>query len=122
MIAVRNYLKLISSKQPKIESSEKISFMLFPSPNVFHSGRYISQWAESFISSGELPIHHQRKFVKKKSIIHDEDVQLIVREHIRTEKDVSLISTKVSEWVNEYLHVKLWLVSPLKISSRTAQQ
>ena len=121
-IAVRNYLKFISEKQPKIESSEKIASMLFPSRNVSHSGRLIRQWAESFISSGELPIHHQGKFVKKKSLIHDEDVQLILREFIRTEKDVSLTSTKVSEWVNEYLHVKLGLVSPLNISSRTAQR
>ena len=120
--AVRNYLQSLSEKKLKIESSEKIASVLFPSRNASHSGRLIRQWADYFIHNGELPIHNQGKFVKTKSLIHDEDVQLILRQFIRTEKDVSLTSTKLADWVNENLHVRLRIGSPLSISSRTAQR
>ena len=121
-LAVRNYLQNVSQEQPKIECSENIASLLFPNRSVSHSGRLIRQWAEFFISNGELPIHSQGKFVKKKSLIHDEDVQMILREFIRTEKDVSLTSTRFPDWVKESLHLKLGLGSSLEISSRTAQR
>lgn len=121
-LAVRNYFQCVSEKQPKIESSEKIASLLLPNRNVSHSGRLIRQWAQVFVSNGELPKHNQGKFVKKKSLIHDEDVQRILREFIRIEKEVSLTSTKLADWVNEYLHLKLGFQSPLNISSRTAQR
>lgn len=99
-----------------------IASVLFPSRKASHSGRLIRHWADYFIHNGELPIHTQGKFVKKKSLIHDEDVQLILRQFVRTEKDVSLTSTKLADWVNENLHVRLGITSPPNISSRTAQR
>ena len=45
---------------------------------------------------------------------------MILRQFIRTEKHVSLTSTKLAEWVNENLHVKLGIGSPLRMSSRTS--
>jgi hypothetical protein len=90
--------------------------------NATHSGRLIRQWADYWIHQGELPIHNQGKFVKTKSMIHDEDVQLILRQFVRTERGSSLTSTKLADWVNENLHVRLRIGSPVRISSRTAQR
>ena len=87
-----------------------------------HTGKLIRQWTQFFIHNIELPVHNQGKFVKKKLLIHDEDVQRLLREFIRTEKDVSLTNRKLAHWVNQYLHAKLGLDFPLTISDRTAQR
>ena len=67
-------------------------------------------------------MQNQGKFVKTKSLIHDEDVQRILRAFIRTENDISLTSTKMSAWINENLHMKLGLERPLAVFPRTGQR
>jgi hypothetical protein len=121
-IAVRHYLKSLDNRDQKISSSEKIAAMLFPDRNIVHSGRLIRFWAQYFVNYGELPVQKQGKFVKKQSLIHDEDVQRIIRDFIRSESQVSLVGSKLSQWVAENLHVKLGLENSVLISQRTAQR
>lgn len=121
-LAVRNYLQSLVEKNPKIESSERIASLLFPDRNVSHSGRLIRQWTNHYIENLELPVQTQGKFVKVKSLIHDEDVQRTLREFIRLEREVALTSTKLASWVNENLHLKIGFQSQLQISSRTGQR
>ena len=120
-IAIRNYLCAIQGNRPKIEASENIASILFPNRNVSHSGRLIRTWAQLFLDNGQLPMQNQEKFVKMKSLIHDEDVQRILRAFIRMENDISLTSTKMSAWINENLHMKLGLERPLAVSPITGQ-
>jgi hypothetical protein len=75
-----------------------------------------------FINNGTLPVQNQGKFVKKQSLIYDEDVQRILRQFVRTESQVSLVSAKMAQWVGENLHLLLGMESPILISSRTAQR
>ena len=105
--AVRNHLKSPSEKSLKIESSENIAFVLFPMRNATHSGSPVRQWADYCIHQDDLPIHNQGKCVKTKSLIHDEDVKLILRKFVPTEKDSFLTSTKLADWINENLGVRL---------------
>ena len=121
-IAVRHYLQSVVSRQPKIESSEKIASFLFPDRNAVHSGRLIRSWAQYFICNRVLPVQNQGKFVKKQSLIHDEDVQRILRTFIRSESQVSFVSSKLSLWVAENLHLQIGLESAISISPRTAQR
>jgi hypothetical protein len=67
-------------------------------------------------------MQNQEKFVKKKSLIHDEDVQRVLQEFIRPEVEVSLTSKKLSSWVSENLHLKIGVELPVTISSRTGQR
>ena len=121
-LAVRHYLQSSQKNEPKIESSEKIASLLFPDRNAVHSGRLIRNWAQYFVNNGALPEHRQGKFVKKKSLIHDEDVQIILRNFVRNEPGVSLTSSTLASWVNENLHLKIGLAESVNISSRTAQR
>jgi hypothetical protein len=121
-LAVRHYLQSMLKEEPKVESSEKIASLLLSDRNVVHSGRLIRQWAQYLVHNGVLPVHQQGKFVKKQSLVHDEDIQLMLRNFIRNEPDVSLTSSKLASWVNENLHVKLGLESSVNISSRTGQR
>ena len=121
-LALRHYLQSLLKNQPKIQASERIASMLFPDRNAVHSGRLIRDWAQWFVENGVLPVHNQGKFVKKKSLIHDEDVQRILRNFIRTEPDVSLTSSRLSDWVKENLHIKLGLETAVSISPRTSQR
>jgi hypothetical protein len=96
--------------------------MLFPECKVIHIGRLTSYWMQYAIQHGVLPAHNQVKFVKKKSLIHDEDVQRILQGFLRSETQVSLTSTNVTQWISENLHLKLGLESPVTISLRTSQR
>ena len=121
-IAIRNYFHSLSKKGPKIESSEKIALMLFPDRNAVHSGRLIRIWDEYFVNYGVLPVQSKGKFIKKQSLIHDEDVQRILRAFISSESQIALVSTKLVQCVPENFHLRLGLKSAVSISQRTAQR
>ena len=121
-LAVRHYLQSLQKNEPKIVTSEKIASLLLPDRNAVHSGRLIRYWAQFFVHNGKLPEHSQGKFVKKKSLIHDEDVQMILRNFVRNEPGVSLTSSTLASWANENLHLKLGLAESVNISSRTGQR
>jgi hypothetical protein len=121
-LALRHYLHSLLNNEPKMHSSERIASVLFPDRNSVHSGRLIRRWAQCFVESGELSVHSQGKFVKKKWLIHDEDVQRILRSFVRSEPDVSLTSSTLASWVNANLHERLGLDCSLSISSRTGQR
>jgi hypothetical protein len=89
---------------------------------VIHTGLLISYWTQYAVQHGVLPAHNQGKFVKKKSFIHDENVQRILEGFFRSESQVSLTSTKMAQWISKNLHLKLGLESPVTISSRTSQR
>jgi hypothetical protein len=95
--ALRSTLQSLPWKQPKIESSEQIASLLFPNTSVKHIGELIRYWAQFFVKNGILPEEKQVKFVKKKTLMRDEDVQAVLRRFIRTEPQVSLISTRLTE-------------------------
>lgn len=121
-LSVRHYLQCLQKKQPKLESSQQIGSFLFPDRSLKHTGELIRYWTEYFLENASLPPLKQGKFAKKKSLIHDEDVQGVLRRFIRTEPQVAVVSTRLSQWVHENLHVELNFASPVSISSRTAQR
>ena len=122
LLSVRRYLNCLKMEQPKQKSSEDIAALLFPGRNVYYFGKQIRKWAQHYMQYGNLPDHSQGKFVKTRSLIHDEDVQNILRTFIRSEPQVGLTSARLASWINENVHLKLGLENPLTISSRAAQR
>lgn len=122
LLSVRKYFTCLLNGQPKQQSSEEIASVLFSGRNISYFGKQIRKWSQHYIQRASLPDHFQGKFVKTKSLIHDEDVQIILRSFLRSEPQVSLTSSRLAFWVNENLHLKLGLEVSLKISPRTAQR
>jgi hypothetical protein len=122
LLSVLRYLAGLKSAEPKQQSSEEIARVLFPGRNVFYFGQQIRKWAKRYMQTGKLPDHSQGKFVKVNSLIHDEDVQGILRAFIRSEPQVSLTSSRLASWISENLHVKLGLENAVSISPRAAQR
>ena len=121
-LSIRRYLTCLQDAQQKQRSSEEIAAVLFPGRSACYFGKQIRKWSLHFMQTGELPEHQQGKFVKKKSLIHDEDVQAILRAFVRSEPQVSLTSSRLASWISENLHLKLGLEGPVFISSRAAQR
>jgi hypothetical protein len=69
-----------------------------------------------------MPERQQGRFVKVHALIHDDDVQRILRTYIRSESENLLTSSTLAFWVKENLHLKLNLNSPVNISEKTAQR
>ena len=72
-MAVRRYLESVHRNEPKMQVAEKIASYLFPENKAHHTNRCIRNWSRNYLKHGKLPWHEQGKFVKVKSLIHDED-------------------------------------------------
>lgn len=55
-------------------------------------------------------------------MIHDEDIQAVLRGYLHSVSQVSLTSTTLAQWIGENLHLKLDLQTPVIISARTSQR
>jgi hypothetical protein len=57
-----------------------------------------------------------------RSLIGDEDVQRVLRVHIRSASSNALTSSTLAFWVKGHLHTELGLASPVAVSDKTAQR
>ena len=80
LLAIRQYFQRLKRNSGNIRISEEISMFLFPDRNAVHYGRLIRKWADHYIYFGSLPERLQGRFVKTRSLIHDEDVQRTLEE------------------------------------------
>lgn len=125
LIAIRRFLELIKSGEPKVESSLKVATVLFsskPNRSMVHRARTIRNWAQFYIATNELPSLKQGRHQKTRTLIDDEDVQNACRTWLRSQTPDSICARLFARWVSSSLHVELDCPGPIIISERTAQR
>lgn len=122
LLAIRQYFQRIRQETGKLRISEEIAKFLFPDKSPVHQGRLIRIWADHYLHFGDMPERQQGLHVKVRSLIHDDDVQRILRTYIRSESENALTSCSLSQWVKDNLHQKTNLAFPVTISEKTSQR
>jgi hypothetical protein len=122
LLAIRQYFQRLNEVIGKIHLSEEIAKFLFPDRSPVHQGRLIRAWADHYLHCRDVPARQQGRHVKVRSLIHDDDVQRLLRIYIRSETENALTSCSLAQWVKTNLHEKINLASPISISDKTAQR
>ena len=73
-----------------------------------HKSRSIRRWADSYLQTGKFPYFGQGKYMKTHSIVTDENVQELLKTHLRRMKDEDRTPENFRQLLNDNLLSEGW--------------
>lgn len=110
-LAVLRYLQTIKENGPgdKMRASQMVAELIYSKTSYFpHKSRSIRRWADSYLQTGKFPYFGQGKYMKTHSIVTDENVQELLKTHLRRMKDEDRTPENFRQLLNDNLLSEGW--------------